>query len=169
MESEPGAGSTFRIFLPVNETGAKTEYFQPVVEDQPVRGGTETILIAEDHEGIREMVQTALKALGYQVLLAKDGEEAVAIFSDRRNDISLVLLDVIMPRLSGPEIYAAITAMKPGVTVIFATGYSNEMTALAELVDRGVTILRKPYSLGVLSRRVREVLDHAKAAMPLCK
>jgi two-component system cell cycle sensor histidine kinase/response regulator CckA len=169
VESEPGAGSTFRVFLPVNETGAKAEYFQPVVEDQAVRGGTETILIAEDHEGIREMAQAALKALGYQVLLAKDGEEAVAIFSDRRNDISLVLLDVIMPRLSGPETYAAIKAMKPGVSVIFATGYSNEMAALAELVDRGVTILRKPYSPEVLSRRVREVLDHAKVLLPLSK
>ncbi|MBZ5658954.1 MAG: response regulator [Acidobacteriia bacterium] len=163
VESEPGLGSTFRLFFPADETGNKSEYFHPVVENEPVRGGMETILIADDHEGIREMAQAALTALGYEVLLAKDGEEALAMFSDRRNDISLILFDVIMPRLSGPQAYAAITAMKPGISVIFATGYSNELGALAELADRGVTILRKPYSPAALCRRVREVLDQTKA------
>ncbi len=162
VESEPGSGSIFRVFLPANETGVNVEYLQPVVEHTPVRGGMETILIAEDHEGIREMAHAALKALGYKILLAKDGEEAVTMFLERRSDISLVLLDVIMPRLSGPQAYAAILEMKPGVCVMFATGYSNELGALAEIADRGVSILRKPYSPGVLCRRIREVLDHAK-------
>ncbi len=163
VESEPGLGSTFRLFFPADETGDKSEYIHPVVENEPVRGGTETILIADDHEGIREMAEAALTALGYKVLLAKDGEEAVAAFSERRDDISLILFDVIMPRLSGPQAYAAITAVKPGISVIFATGYSNELGALAEIADRGVTILRKPYSPAVLCRRVREVLDQTKA------
>jgi two-component system cell cycle sensor histidine kinase/response regulator CckA len=167
VESEPDSGSTFRVFLPANETGAKVEYLVPAAEHTAVRGGTETILIAEDHEGIREMAQAALEALGYEILLAKDGEEAVTMFSERRNDISLVLLDVIMPRLSGSQAYAAITEMKPAVSVIFATGYSNELGSLAEIVDRGVSILRKPCSPGVLCRRIREVLDHPKAGQPL--
>jgi len=159
VESEPGQGSTFRVFLPVAEIGAIPEPLHPVLEDLPVRGGTETILIAEDHEGIREMAHAALSSLGYQVMFACDGEEAVALFSAHRHEISLVLLDVIMPRCSGPMAYAAIKELKPDVAVIFVTGYSNEMAALAEIVESGVPVLRKPYSPGALCRCVREALD----------
>jgi two-component system cell cycle sensor histidine kinase/response regulator CckA len=161
VESEPGQGSTFRIFLPVNETPAAGEIRAPVSEDLPVRSGTETILLADDHDGIREMAQSVLKAKGYDVLLAHDGEEAVEIFTAHRDSISLVLLDVIMPRRSGPEVFTAIKALNPGVSVVFATGYSDEIATLADLVERGVAILRKPYSPSVLCRRVREVLDAA--------
>jgi two-component system cell cycle sensor histidine kinase/response regulator CckA len=167
VESEPGRGSTFRIFLPVSENPATPEFRKLIIEDQPVRGGKETILIAEDHEGICEMARAALESCGYHILIAHDGEEAVAIFSAHRDSIALVLLDVIMPRRSGPEVYAAITALKPGVSVVFATGYSNETAALAEIVERGIAVLKKPYSPGVLCRRVREVLDHAAASPSL--
>ncbi|MGD0909958.1 MAG: response regulator [Candidatus Acidiferrales bacterium] len=159
VESEEGHGSEFRILLPAVEASAKTEHPLAIIEDKPIRGGTETILIAEDHEGIRETAETVLKSLGYRVLLSSDGEEAVAMFSAHRDDISLVVLDVIMPRRNGAEAYAAISAMKPGVSAIFATGYSNETAALAEIVERGVAVLRKPYSPRTLCRRVREVLD----------
>ena len=165
VESEPGLGSTFRLFLPVNEVTANSKHLQPVVEDQPVRGGTETILIAEDHEGIREMAQAALKSLGYRILIAGDGEEAVAMFSAHRDDISLVLMDVIMPLCSGPAAYSAIQVLKPGVAFIFVTGYSNETTALAEIVETGVLVLRKPYSPTALCRQVREVLDRVAVAV----
>jgi two-component system, cell cycle sensor histidine kinase and response regulator CckA len=167
VESEPGQGSTFRIFLPVNETPTAGEFRPPIFDDLPVRGGTETILLAEDHDGIREMALVVLKAKGYQVLLAHDGEEAVEVFTTNRDRISLVLLDVIMPRRSGPEVFAAIKALNPGVSVVFATGYSNETAALADLVERGVAVLRKPYSPSVLCRRVREVLDAAAAISSL--
>jgi len=163
VESEPGRGSTFHIFLPVSENVTPFEYRPPAVQDLPVRGGKETILIAEDHEGIREMARATLESLGYQILIAKDGEEAVGIFSAYRDSIALVLLDVIMPRRGGPETYEAIQAMKPGVPVVFATGYSNETAALTEMLERGITVLQKPYSPGVLCRRVREALDRALA------
>jgi len=96
-------------------------------------------------------------------MVAHDGEEAVQLFATHRDNISLVLLDVIMPRLNGPEVFAAIKAQKPGVAVVFATGYSNETGVLADLVERGVAVLRKPYSPSALCRRVREVLDAAAA------
>ena len=167
VESEPGQGSTFRIFLPVNETNTAGELRAPVSDDLPVRGGTETILLADDHDGIREMAQSVLKAKGYDVLVAHDGEEAVEIFTAHRDRISLVLLDVIMPRRSGPEVFSAIKALNPCVSVVFATGYSNEIATLADMVERGVAILRKPYSPSVLCRRVREVLDAAAATSSL--
>jgi len=164
VESEPGRGSTFHIFLPVNESPTTPEFRKPIIEDLPVRGGKETILIAEDHEGIREMARAALESQGYNILIARDGEEAVDIFSAHRDSISLVLLDVIMPRRSGPEVYSAIAALKPRVSVVFATGYGNETAALAEMVARGISVLRKPYSPGALCREVREALDLAAAS-----
>jgi len=159
--SEPGQGSAFRVFLPVNETPAASELRPLVFVDMPVRGGTETILLADDHDGICEMAQSVLKAKGYHILPAHDGEEAVEVFIANRDRISLVLLDVIMPRRSGPEVFAAIRALNSGVPIVFATGYSNETAVLADLVERGVAVLRKPYSPSVLCRRVREVLDAA--------
>jgi two-component system cell cycle sensor histidine kinase/response regulator CckA len=167
VESEPGQGSTFRIFLPVDETPAADEFRAPVFDDLPVRGGTETILLADDHRGICEMAQSVLTAKGYHVLLAHDGEQAVETFASHRDRISLVMLDVIMPRRSGPEVFSAIKALNPDVSVIFATGYSNETATLADLVARGVAVLRKPYSPSVLCRRVREVLDAAAATSAL--
>jgi two-component system cell cycle sensor histidine kinase/response regulator CckA len=168
VESELGEGTKFRVFLPAIEVGTYPEPPQPVLEDQPVRGGTETILIGEDHEGIREMAHAALKSLGYHVLLARDGEEAVAAFSANHDKISLVLLDVIMPRCSGPRAYSIMKELKPNVSVIFVTGYSNETAALAAIVEDGVPVLRKPYSPSTLSRCVRNVLDHNAIAITPC-
>jgi two-component system cell cycle sensor histidine kinase/response regulator CckA len=159
VESEPDRGSKFHIFLPISAKVSPAEKRPPVVQDLPVRGGTETILIAEDHEGVREMARVTLESLGYHVLMAHDGEEAVEMFSAHRESVALVLLDVIMPRRSGPKTYEAIQAIRPGVPVVFATGYSNETAALTEMVERGIAVLRKPYSPGVLCRRIREALD----------
>lgn len=166
VESEVGEGSAFRIFLPANEAAEPGESEAAVVEEQPVRGGDETILMADDHEGVCEMAQSVLKAKGYRVLVAHDGEEAVRTFAAHRDEVSLVLLDVIMPRRSGPEVFSAVKALKPNVAVVFATGYSNETAILADLVQRGIPVLRKPYSPSLLCRRVREVLD-AAAATPI--
>ena len=164
VESEPGQGSTFRVFLPVNEAFTEGELRPTVLDALPARGGTETILLADDHDGICEMAQSVLKAKGYHVLIARDGEEAIEVFTANRDRIALVLLDVIMPRRSGPEVFAAIKALSPGVSVVFATGYSTETAVLADLVERGVAVLRKPYSPATLCRRVREALDAAAAA-----
>ena len=161
VESEPGEGSTFHIFLPVNEAPAAHEIRSTVLDDSPVRGGSETILLADDHDGICEMAQSVLRGKGYHILVAHDGDEAVEIFTANRDRISMVLLDVIMPKRSGPEVFAAIKTLNPNVAAVFATGYSNETSVLADLVQRGVPVLRKPYSPAALCRSVRDVLDAA--------
>ncbi|HTC62679.1 MAG TPA: response regulator [Candidatus Saccharimonadales bacterium] len=166
VESEPGKGSTFRIFLPMNGVPTQTEFRPFVLDDLPVRGGNETILLADDHDGICEMAYSVLLAKGYNVLLAHDGEEAIEIFTMNQKKISLVLLDVIMPRRSGPEVFAAIKELNPRILVVFATGYSNETAVLADLVEHGVAILRKPYTPSALCRRVREVLDAVPSVLP---
>jgi len=161
VESEPSQGSTFRIYIPVIETPAVNEYRTTLFDDLPVRGGHETILLAEDHDGICEMAQNVLLAKGYRVLLAHDGEEAIQIFTAHRKTIALVLLDVIMPRKSGPEVFSAIRELSSSVSVLFATGYSNDSAILANLLELGAVVLRKPYSTSMLCRRVRELLDAA--------
>ena len=118
-------------------------------------------MLADDHDGIREMAHSVLKAKGYLVLLAQDGEEAFAVFAAHRDRISLVLLDVIMPKRSGSEVFAAIMALKPDASVLFTAGYTNETATSADLVARGVAVLRKPYGPSALCPRVREILDAA--------
>jgi nitrogen-specific signal transduction histidine kinase/CheY-like chemotaxis protein len=163
VESEPGSGSTFRIFIPVSVGAAPSEVPTALSSNVPVRGGRETVLLADDHEGQREMAQSVLAAQGYRILLANDGEEAVRVFRANHDRIALVVLDVIMPWKSGSEVFMAIRELNPAVPIMFATGYSNELATLADLAQRGVTILQKPYSPSVLCRRVRELLDGAPA------
>jgi two-component system cell cycle sensor histidine kinase/response regulator CckA len=159
--SEVNVGTTFRIYLPVTPTAEKT----PVNDEdfQPARGGTETILIAEDHEGLRELARETLANLGYDILLASDGEEAVRVFQANRDSIDLLLLDVVLPKINGPEAYARICAEKQDVPVIFATGYSPEMELLRSAQELGLTVLQKPYVPRELARRVRETLDRQPA------
>jgi two-component system, cell cycle sensor histidine kinase and response regulator CckA len=155
--SEVNVGTTFRIYLPVTPIAEKA----PVDEEDtgPVRGGVETILIAEDHEGLRELARETLANLGYDILLANDGEEAVRVFQANRDRIDLLLLDVVLPKMNGPEAYAQICAEKQDVPVIFATGYSPEMELLRSAQELGLTVLQKPYVPRELARRVRETLD----------
>ncbi|HEY4684269.1 MAG TPA: response regulator [Candidatus Acidoferrales bacterium] len=157
--SEPGQGTTFRVYLPVgNEVAEEREK----TATEPVRGGTETILVAEDHEGLRDMARKMLERLGYQVVLAGDGEEAVRMFEEHRDRIALVILDVVLPKLSGPEAYARMCALKPDVSVVFATGYTAEAAQLNSMLEKGAAVLQKPYSPDSLARKVRDILDHAR-------
>lgn len=163
LYSEPGKGTAFHVYLPTTEGPV-----EPLrhVDDAPIRGGTEAILIAEDHEGMREMAREILEGLGYRLYIARDGEEAVKQFVTYKNAISLVLLDVIMPKLGGTDTYEQISKAKPGVPVIFTSGYSDHGPLLASLTRKGASILQKPYSSKILARRVRELLDDAEVPQP---
>ena len=162
--SELGKGSTFRSYFPVSmDVSAPREK----AEDRgPICGGSETILVAEDHEGLGQLALETLTGLGYQVMLATDGEQAVADFRANRDQISLALLDVMLPKLSGPEICAVIRKEKPELAVIFATGYSPDMAQLQKARQERLPVLQKPYSPHDLARKVRETLDQQVLAMP---
>jgi two-component system, cell cycle sensor histidine kinase and response regulator CckA len=162
VQSQLGAGSTFRVYLPI---ATVSENSSVAAEDaSPLRGGSETILIAEDHEGLREIAREALSSLGYQVIVVCDGEQAVSEFRKRGiNGIDLLLLDVVLPKVSGPEAYDRICAEAPGMPVIFATGYSPDIALLNKVQALGLAVLPKPYVPRELARRVREVLDRSAA------
>jgi len=158
--SQPGAGSTFRVYLPVSKvasipTGA-------VEDTKPVDGGSEMLLIVEDHDGLRELAYETLVGLGYQVLLACDGEEALREFRAHRDEIGLVLLDVMLPKLNGPEVYARIREEKCEIPIVFATGYSPDTTLLQKVREKGLSVLQKPYTPRDLARKVRETLDRRR-------
>jgi two-component system cell cycle sensor histidine kinase/response regulator CckA len=157
--SELGSGTTFRVYLPI--TAATIATHAPVDDDQPVRGGSGLILVAEDHDGLRELARETLEGLGYSVITARDGDEAVREFESRSDEIELLLLDVVMPKINGPKAYARICDLKPDVPVIFATGYSPEIELLQEAQRKGLSILQKPYVPRELARRVRAALDHS--------
>ena len=160
--SQPGQGATIKILLPAVESIVETET-APV---QPALiGGEETILVAEDEEGLRNLAHDVLSELGYDVLLAKNGEEAVQMYTENRERVGMLLLDVMMPRMGGIEAYEEIRKIGGEIPVIFMTGYSPEVVQ-SRLVKQnlsveklGMMVIQKPYSMGGLGRKIRHVLD----------
>lgn len=157
--SELGKGTTFRIYLPATSAPAQPRV-DPIEEKDGK--GTETILVAEDHDDLRAITSEALTSLGYCVIEAEDGETAVQIFKERGRSIDLLILDVVMPRLNGPAAYAEMSAVKAGVPVIFTTGHTEESASLTSFIEAGGVCLQKPYSPKTLSRLVRSRLNRRK-------
>jgi len=163
--SEPGHGSLFRVYLPVLEgTQAESGAEKAPAPSLAELRGTETILIAEDHESIREMSRQALLGMGYRVLSACDGQEALRLCSHETP--ALAILDVIMPKLGGPATAASLFKTFPGLPVVFTSGYSADAS---ELPAEGTQAryLQKPYSPTALGRLVRETLDQHRVESQL--
>jgi two-component system, cell cycle sensor histidine kinase and response regulator CckA len=161
--SEPGQGCLFRAYFPVVEHAAGGGAAQRALPAPAILRGTETILLAEDHESIREMARHALLGLGYRVLAACDGEEALRLCRDEIPD--LAVLDVMMPKLGGPATAAKLIRLIDHLPVVFTSGYSQENNGVAG-VGADEHYLQKPYSPTALARLVRTVLDHARMPTP---
>ena len=118
-------------------------------------------MVVEDHDGLRQLGTESLTNLGYKVIAAADGEQAVDQFLRHRDtiNINLVLLDVVLPKLNGPEIYSRIRASRPEIPVVFATGYSADFSLLHRVQQQGLPVLQKPCTARDLARKVREGLD----------
>ncbi len=162
--SEPGHGSLFRVYLPVLEgTLAESRAEKTSAPSLAELRGTETILIAEDHESIREMSRQALLSMGYRVLSACDGREALELCSHETP--ALAILDVVMPKLGGPGTAASLLRMFPDLPIVFTSGYSS---GVSELPAEGskARYLQKPYSPTTLRRLVRETLEQHHAENP---
>ena len=163
VESAPGHGTTFRVFLPRSPSDeAPARSSRRVASSDWCLRGTETILLAEDEPPLRALVSTTLTELGYQVVATADGVEAVEQYTRLGSKIALVLLDVVMPRLDARAAYERIAALRPDVRVLFMTGYAPESTRLAELIDDGgLPVIEKPFTPEALAAKVRSVLDAA--------
>jgi two-component system, cell cycle sensor histidine kinase and response regulator CckA len=156
-ESKLGMGSSFRVYLPVS-TG-KHEHRETRAADDDRPSGSETILLVEDHDGLRETAREMLEALGYRVLVASDGGKALELFTANAKQFDLVMMDVVMPVLSGPDAYLEMAALNPGIRVLFTTGYTPKAKALTSMLEKGGVILQKPYSLTSLSQMVRGAIE----------
>jgi CheY-like chemotaxis protein len=155
--SETGKGTTFKIWLPVIEDRAeKKSEIEPLIS---LKGGTETILVAEDDASLRRLAQTVLEAFGYRVIIAEDGEETIVKFMENRDRIHLVMLDMIMPKKSGKEAYEEIRKTSPGTRALFLSGYTADVLKDQELIDEGFDFIHKPVLPRDLVKKVREILD----------
>jgi PAS domain S-box-containing protein len=161
VESRPGEGTTVRVLLPLAEASAIRE--RKRTSTAPTPGEGETILLAEDEPALRRLLASTLVELGYEVVVAEDGEEAVRAFEAGRARIALAILDVVMPRLGGLQACKRMRALEPGLKVIFMTGYAPESSQVSEFVTGGgLALLSKPFTLKELGRKVRATLDESK-------
>ncbi len=158
MQSEVGRGTTFRVFLPRLSVTVDTKFirFSPT----SLRGGDETILLVEDEALLRASVRTALSRLGYRVLEAATGNEALAVWQQHRAEIRLLLTDMVMPGgMTGKELAAQLLQHNPKLKVIYASGYSLEVAGKDFPLEEGINFLNKPFQAQKLAKTVRRCLD----------
>ena len=156
--SEKGLGSTFKIYLPVfkDETQKALEKKEKDVDID--LKGTETILIAEDDPFVREYLNTTISEYGYNVLTANDGEEAIKIYEKNQDKVDIVVLDVIMPKKNGKEVYNFIKKVKPNIKAIFMSGYTQDILTSKGIYEEGLEFVAKPIDVVNLLRKVRYLI-----------
>jgi CheY-like chemotaxis protein len=158
--SEPGEGATFKVYLPrVAAESIAEQAASPVLT-----GGTETILLVEDEEAVRALADEFLQAAGYTVLQAAGPAEALDLCVRHEGPIHLLLTDVVMPGMRGPELAERILALHPGTRVLFFSGYTDEAVVHHGILNRGVAFVEKPLLRSALVQRVRETLDRPQFA-----
>jgi DNA-binding NtrC family response regulator len=163
VTSEVGKGTTFRVYFP-SSTGRPTQLQSK--RDTLSLTGNETILVAEDHLGIREVANEILTSRGYKTILAADGLEALRLFQQDPMRIDLAILDVAIPGLSGTEAFAQMTAIRPDLPVVFTSGHTAESSSLNSKIKAGAAFLQKPFALNALCQIVRRTLNqHGQSSL----
>ncbi len=155
--SEPGKGTTARIYLPVKEASPGTGAERTAESASPT--GDETILLVEDDARVRTLIADLLRTRGYHVIEATRGEEALRLASDHSAPLHLALVDVVMPEMSGPDLIRRIAPLRPGMRVLYISGYTEEAVLQHGIPESSASFLRKPFLPDALARKVREVLD----------
>jgi len=158
VESVVGSGTTFRVYLPVVDAVQLSP--RPKV-DMSVEGGAETILLVEDENAVRAITRRMLTQLGYTVVEARHGKDGLDLASDRNLKIDLLVTDVVMPEMGGRELVAALREMRPGLPVLYVSGYTDDELLRRGILDPGVRLMRKPFSRQDLARVVRALLTGA--------
>jgi signal transduction histidine kinase/ActR/RegA family two-component response regulator len=161
VDSEPDQGTTFRIYLPRLDAAATT--VDRGARPAAAAGGTEIILLVEDEEGVRELARDILRASGYTVLEARNGPEALLLCERHQGPIDLLLTDVVMPRMSGRELAERLGPLRPDLSVLYMSGYTDDAVIRHGALGAGTAFLQKPFTPAALVQRVRETLDLATA------
>lgn len=155
--SEPGEGTTFRIYLPIAES-LQSSHIDDNTLTEP-QGGTETILLAEDDPSVRNLVVTILSRFGYNVIQAVDGRDAVDKFTIHQSNIRFILMDMIMPKMNGRDAYDEINKIRPGVKILYSSGYTADFIQNRGVSEEGIELIMKPVQPMALLRKIREMLD----------
>jgi signal transduction histidine kinase/ActR/RegA family two-component response regulator len=162
VESEPGRGASFRLYFKATPSQIAPSR-APAARSELARGGGECVLVVEDEPAIREVIGRTLVGLGYDVILAEDGETAIAMAQQHPERFRLLVTDVVMPGMNGPELARRMLALTPGLRVLFMSGYSGDLPG-REALESGA-YLQKPFEPQVLALRVRETLDASERPM----
>ncbi len=155
--SELGHGTVFKIYFPL--VGERAEGSELPTTAKDSAAGTETILMVEDEEGVRSLVRLALVAGGYNVLETDSAEKALAVCANHPGPIHLLLTDVIMPEMSGPEVASKVAALRPGIRVLYMSGYTDDAVLHHGIVSQDMSFIQKPFSPLALRKKIREVLE----------
>jgi PAS domain S-box-containing protein len=162
VESEPGRGTTFTIYLP--RTTAAVREAPADVPANGIPGGNETVLLVEDEDAVRQLSRQVLEMIGYRVLEARNGPEALAVCEQNKGAIHLMVTDVVMPQMSGCQLADRLAPLYPDMRVLYLSGYTDEAIGHHGVRDRAVHFLSKPFTLDSLARKVREALDKKPVA-----
>jgi len=154
--SEVGKGTTFKVYLP--QVFEPLEELKKEVPAEKIPQGNETVLVVEDEGSVRKVAVDILKMQGYKVLEATGGEEALIICEKEKNPIHLILTDVVMPQMNGPQVIERLMQVRQDFKVLYMSGYADETVIHHRLVEKGVAIIHKPFTVEKLARKVREVL-----------
>ncbi len=155
VDSRKGEGATFTIYLPASEKEVVEEKELP----EEVVKGTETLLLVDDEDMVLEVGEEIFKELGYKVLVARSGKEAIELYKAHKDKIAIVILDMIMPVMGGGETYDRMKEINPDIKVLLSSGYSIDGQA-QEILDRGCNgFIQKPFNMRELSQEVRKILD----------
>ena len=155
--SEPGKGTTFKIYLPRAEVQTAPDEISTA--ELPTIYGTETVMVAEDEPMVRRLVQETLETYGYTVLDTEDVAEALEIATNYEGRIHLLLTDVIMPEMNGRELYEKMKALRPDLKVLYMSGYTDNVIVHHGVLDEGVHFMQKPFTIRGLAKKVRSLLD----------
>ena len=158
VESKVGKGTTFRVFLPLVEELSPSPNGR---EQQMAARGHETILLVEDEDGVRRMTRMIFERNGYTVLEASNGLEGIAVAEAYSGTLHLLVTDLVMPSLSGREIADRLAARKPGLRILFMSGYTEDVIVQQGVASASADFIQKPFSIGALTQKVREVLDRS--------
>jgi len=155
--SELGEGTAFKIYLP--RVDMPPEALRSADDPAPPPGGNETVLLVEDDETVRHLAARVLRGRGYDVLEAKNGDEALRWLNDPERAIDALLTDAVLPGLGGRELARLATAVRPDLPVLFMSGYATPVLTQQGILDAGVNLLEKPFNAASLARALRSVID----------
>jgi CheY-like chemotaxis protein len=154
--SELGRGTTFKIYFPEIKKSAQEEVPQVF---PAMKGGMETILVADDEPSIRKLIHDTLTPLGYKIIEASNGVEALELFRQSESEIDMLLTDVVMPKMTGKKLAEKLLAEKPGFKILYMSGYTDNVIVHQGVLDEDIEFINKPLVPSLLTKRIREVLE----------